>query len=209
MSFLFGGARATPDNPLRALQSQVRSSVRASDREIARLDREERFLMTQLKKLGNVQQIDSARLKAKELVRLRAHRVRLTGLKAGLSGLSQQLGEVGTNHKIQETLGKTTEMLQKLNGQLSLVNTQRLMTEFERQTSVMAAKQEIVDDALEMAFEGDNEQAETESAVLQVLEEAGLEAACKMKSVSANDRALMQGIDDSALESRLNSLRNG
>lgn len=207
MSFLFGGARAVPENPLRALQSQVRSGVRASDREIARLDREEKALMTQLTKFGRAQMLDSARLKAKELVRLRAHRLRLTGLRAGLTGLCQQLGEVGTSHKIQETLGKTTDMLQKLNTQMSLQGTQRLMKEFERQTTLMSTKQELVDDALESAFEGDTEQADTESAVLQVLEEAGLEVACKMKGVSASGP--VSDIDATALESRLHSLRNG
>ena len=209
MSFLFGGARATSDNPIRALQTQVRTSVRTSEREIARLDREERVLLAQLKKCGSVQHIETARIKAKELVRLRAHRVRLTGLKAGLSGLSQQLGEVGTSHKIQEALGKTTEMLQKLNGQLSMVATQRLMKEFDRQTNEMSTKQEMVNDALESAFEADNEQAETEDAVLQVLEEAGLEQACRMKKVRVDALGLSQNISNSSLESRLNMLRPG
>lgn len=208
MSFLFGGGRSTTESPLKTLQNQVRSSVRASEREILRLDRDEKVLLTQLKKCGSTQQIETARLKAKELVRLRAHRMRLTGLKAGLSGLSQQLGEVGTSHKIQEALGKTTEMLQRLNGQLSLVSTQRLMKEFDRQTNEMSAKQEIVNDALESTFEGDNEVAETESAVLQVLEEAGLEEACRMHRVKTQDPSVeAQDITSSSLETRLHSLR--
>lgn len=207
MSFLFGGGRTTSDNPIRSLQTQVRNGVRTSEREIARLDREEKVLLTQLKKCGSAQHIETARIKAKELVRLRAHRVRLTGLKAGLSGLSQQLGEVGTSHKIQEALGKTTEMLQKLNGQLSLVSTQRLMKEFDRQTSEMSTKQEMVNDALESAFEAENEQAETEGAVLQVLEEAGLEQACRMKSVKFDAPVAVNDMSSSSLESRLHSLR--
>lgn len=207
MSVIFGGGKTTPENPMRTLQSQVRQSVRASDREIMRIDREEKALLGQLKKCGNAQQIEAARLKAKELVRLRAHRMRLTGLKAGMSGLSQQLSEVGSSHRIQATLAQTTSMLQKLNGQLSLVATQRLMREFERQTSMMTDKQAMVDDALESAFETDNEQAETESAVSQVLEEAGLDVACRMHSVRPTG-APAQDISDSALESRLNSLRS-
>lgn len=208
MSFLFGGGRSTSENPLRTLQTQVRSSVRTSDREIARLDREEKVLLNQLKKCGTAQHIETARLKAKELVRLRAHRLRLTSLKAGLSGLSQQLGEVGTSHKIQEALGKTTEMLQRLNGQLSLVSTQRLMRDFDRQTSEMSAKQEIVNDALESTLEGDNEIAETEDAVLQVLEEAGLEEACRMHRVKSQESgAIGHDTSNSSLESRLHSLR--
>jgi division protein CdvB (Snf7/Vps24/ESCRT-III family) len=208
MSFLFGGARTTSDNPLRALQSQVRSSVRTGDRELARLDRDEKVLLAQLKKCSSSQHIETARIKAKELVRLRAHRLRLTGLKAGLSGLSQQLGEVGASHKIQEALAKTTVMLQKLNGQLSLGGTQRMVKEFDRQTSAMSAKQEFVNDALDSAFEGDNEEVETESAVLQVLEEAGLDEACRMQRMRASgDQAGAQDVSLNSLEARLNSLR--
>lgn len=208
MSFLFGGARTTSDNPMRALQSQVKSSMRTSDREIARLEREEKVLMAQLKKCGSSQHIETARIKAKELVRLRAHRLRLTGLKAGLSGLSQQLGEVGASHKIQEALGKTTVMLQKLNGQLSLGGTQRMMREFDRQTTAMSAKQEFVNDALDSVFEGDNEEVETDSAVLQVLEEAGLDEASRMQRVRAQgDPVGAQDASHTSLEARLKSLR--
>lgn len=207
MSFLFGGARPVSDNPLRALQTQVRSGVRASDREIARLDRDEKVLLAQLKKCGTSQQIETARIKAKELVRLRAHRLRLNGLKAGLSGLSQQLGEVGASHKIQEALGKTTVMLQRLNGQLSLGGTQKMMKEFDRQTTEMSTKQEFVNDALDSAFEGDNEEVETESAVLQVLEEAGLDEACRMQRMKTSQQAGEQDISLNSLEARLHSLR--
>ena len=203
MSFLFGGARTTSDNPMRALQSQVKSSMRTSDREIARLEREEKVLMAQLKKCGSSQHIETARIKAKELVRLRAHRLRLTGLKAGLSGLSQQLGEVGASHKIQEALGKTTVMLQKLNGQLSLGGTQRMMREFDRQTTAV-----FVNDALDSVFEGDNEEVETDSAVLQVLEEAGLDEASRMQRVRAQgDPVGAQDASHTSLEARLKSLR--
>lgn len=207
MSFLFGGARPVSDNPLRALQTQVRSGVRASDREIARLDRDEKVLLAQLKKCGTSQQIETARIKAKELVRLRAHRLRLNGLKAGLSGLSQQLGEVGASHKIQEALGKTTVMLQRLNGQLSLGGAQKMMKEFDRQTTEMSTKQEFVNDALDSAFEGDNEEVETESAVLQVLEEAGLDEACRMQRMKTSQQAGEQDISLNSLEARLHSLR--
>jgi division protein CdvB (Snf7/Vps24/ESCRT-III family) len=207
MSLLFGGARPTNESPLRTLQSHVRSSVRTSDREIARLDRDEKALLAQLKKCGNSQQIETARIKAKELVRLRAHRLRLTGLKAGLSGLSQQLGEVGASHKIQEALGKTTVMLQKLNGQLSMGGAQRMMKEFERQTTEMGTKQEFVNDALDSAFEADNEEADTDSAVLQVLEEAGLDEACRMHRMKTADQSGAQELSLSSLEARLHSLR--
>jgi division protein CdvB (Snf7/Vps24/ESCRT-III family) len=208
MSFLFGGARPVGDNnPLRSLQTQVRSGVRTSDREISRLDRDEKVLLAQLKKCGTSQQIETARIKAKELVRLRAHRLRLNGLKTGLSGLSQQLGEVGASHKIQEALGKTTAMLQKLNGQLSLGGTQKMMKEFDRQTTEMATKQELVNDAMESAFEGDNEEVETESAVLQVLEEAGLDEACRMHRVKTSQLTGEHDLSLNSLEARLNSLR--
>jgi len=195
------------NNPLRSLQTQVRSGVRASDREIARLDRDEKVLLAQLKKCGSSQHLETARIKAKELVRLRAHRMRLTGLKAGLSGLSQQLGEVGASHKIQEALGKTTVMLQKLNGQLSLGGTQRLMKEFDRQTTEMSTKQEFVNDALDSAFEGDNEEVETESAVLRVFEEAGLDEACRMQRMKTSQCVGGQELSLDSLEARLNSLR--
>ena len=207
MAFLFGGAReAGAKNPIRDLQTQVRGSVRASDRELLRIEREEKALLAQLKKCGSAERIDEARVKARELVRVRAHRARLSGLKTGLSGLARQLGEMGSSHRMQETLAQTTLMLQRLNGQLGLAGTQRMMMEFERQSSQLSAKQEVVDDALESAFEADNEQADADDAVLRVLEEAGLEEACRVFRFKTQQPDGEPSIED--LDSRLRAIRS-
>lgn len=211
MACVFGGQKPEAGNPLKCLQAQLRQSLRASDREVMRIDRDEKLLMKQLRACASTQHIETARLKAKELVRLRAHRLRLTGLKAGLSGLSQQINEVGSSQRIASTLAQTTQMMQKMNSQLSLVATHRLMKEFERQTAIITDKQGVIDDTLESAFETDNEQEQTEAAVSRVLEEAGLGEAHRMGSVTGTaHKSLLSShdISDGALESRLNSLRN-
>ena len=211
MSFLFGGARdpARGGNTARELQSTVRSGVRSTEREISRIEREEKILLAQLKKCGTPDKLEDARLKARELVRCRAHRARLNRLKTGLTGLSRELSEINSSHKIHETLARTTLMLQKLNGQLGVAGAHRMMIEFEKQSTQMAAKQEIVDEALESAFEGDNEDADVDGAILRVLEEAGLEDACKMHRLQHAMPVSPRGenLDVSDLDARLRALK--
>lgn len=175
MAFLFGGARQTSTTTIKDYQRKAASSARAMEREISRMDARESALQRELAKSAKESRIDTATAKAKEIVRLRAHKARLYTVKAHMTGLAQHLQAVQTTGKIQETMAMTTQMLQTLNSRFDAVSVSRMLNEFEKQNAQMQAKQELIDDTLDSGFEADGENDECANAVTDVLNEAGLD----------------------------------
>lgn len=175
MAFLFGGARQTSTTTIKDYQRKAASSARAMEREISRMDAREIALQRELAKSAKESRIDTATAKAKEIVRLRAHKARLYTVKGHMTGLAQHLQAVQTTGKIQETMAMTTQMLQTLNMRFDAVSVSRMLSEFEKQNAQMQAKQELIDDTLDSGFEADGENDECANAVTDVLNEAGLD----------------------------------
>lgn len=204
MAFLFGGARKESTDSLRDYQRKIAGSARGMEREIRRLDLQEKGMLRELAKHAKESQIDLATSKAKEMVRLRAHRARLRTMKENMTGLSQQLQTVQSSAKMQETIAVTAKMLQGLNARFDVSNVARMLVEFEKQNVLMAQKQELVDETLDSAFEVDGEADATSEAVLDVLQEAGLDLRGRLGG-SLGQRE--EEIGD--LDERLQRLRTG
>jgi len=190
---------------MQELQRQIRHSVLGLEREAMRLDREENSMRSALTKLGKENKMDQATSKAKEMVRLRAHRARIYRMRENMSGLGQQLQTVQGSQRIQETVALTCKMLHGLNARFDASSVARMLAEFEKQNALFANKQEIIDDTLDQAFEVDGELDATSEAVLEVLEEAGLDVRSRMGEASAGRNEPV----DADLEARLQKLREG
>jgi charged multivesicular body protein 2A len=204
MSWLFGGARPACKDSLRDYQRRIASSARGMEREIKKQDAQELRLQRELGKCAQEGKIEQATTKAKEMVRLRAHRGRLYTMKEHMAGLAQQLQTVQSSAKMQETIAVTARMLQSLNARFDAPSVARMLAEFEKQNVLIANKQEIVEDTLDNAFEVDGEADATSEAVLDVLQAAGLDLRGKLASSRAEQA---DGLED--LDGRLQRLRTG
>ena len=207
MAFLFGGARQTSTTTVKDYQRKAASSARAMEREISRMDSREGALQRELAKSAKESNIDTATAKAKEIVRLRAHKARLYTVKGHMTGLAQHLQAVQTTGKIQETMAMTTQMLQTLNTRFDAVSVSRMLTEFEKQNAHMQAKQELIDDTLDSGFEADGESDECTNAVTDVLNEAGLDTRARLGPL--HHQSMHSASADMDIAQRLERLRTG
>lgn len=205
MAFLFGGSRPSGKDSLRDYQRQIASNARGMEREVARLDLQEKSLQRDLAKCAAENKIDTATIKAREMVRLRAHRSRVQSMKGHMTGLAQQLQTVQSTTKIQETIAMTARMLQGLNARFDAGSVARMLAEFEKQNILMANKQEVVEDTLDCTFEVDGEQEATNEAVLGVLQEVGLDVQNRLKGPAGRDQVVPE--DGESFEARLQRLR--
>ena len=89
MSF-FGGKPKTTDQIMREQRRQLGANQREIDREILKLDRQEKQLTVEIRKLAASGQNASARTLAKELVRVRKQKEQLLKTKSTLSGVSHK-----------------------------------------------------------------------------------------------------------------------
>jgi charged multivesicular body protein 2A len=195
MAFLFGGGRPSGQDSLRDYQRKIAGSARGMGREIAKLDAQEKVMLRELSKCGSEGKLEVATTKAKEMVRLRAHRARLYTMKGNMAGLAQQLQTVQSSAKIQETIALTAKMLQGLNARFDAPSVARMLAEFEKQNALITHKQEVVDDTLDSAFEVDGEGDATNDAVLDVLQEAGLDLRNRLAPTSSRVPADVEDLD--------------
>jgi len=206
MSFVFGGAKRENTQTVRDYQRKVAWNARGMDREVAKLDQREGVLRKELAWCAKEGKMDAATGKAKEIVRLRAHRERLRSVGSHMTGLAQQLQSVHTTGKVQEMISDTVGMLHTLNGKLDAVGVARMLADFERQSTQMQAKQELMQDALDSGFEADGEAEDCNEAVINVLEEVGLDMRSQLGGAAARAQPAVP-VNEEELAARLERLR--
>jgi charged multivesicular body protein 2A len=123
-----------------------------------------------------------------------------------MTGLAQQLQSVHTTGKVQEMISDTVGMLHTLNGKLDAVGVARMLADFERQSTQMQAKQELMQDALDSGFEADGEAEDCNEAVINVLEEVGLDMRSQLGGVAARAQPAVP-VNEEELVARLERLR--
>ena len=203
MAFLFGGGRKPETDTVKDYQRKVASGARGLQREAARMDTREAVLRRELDRCVKQGQIDEAKGKATEMVRLRAHRDKLRRMGVHLQGLGQQLSEVHSSARMQEIIGATARILHTLNTRVDAGTMQRMLADYERQTSLIATKSDMVGDALDTMFEVDGEDQASSETVSLVLKEAGLDLAARL-----HDPPCPGGeTSDEGLVARLQALR--
>lgn len=97
----------------------------------------------------------------------------------------------------------------KMNKTMNMPQLQQVMRDFERESGVMDAKQEMMDDMIDGAMEDEDDEQEAEDMVSQVLEELGLAAGSGLAEpdMTAPVSAQAAPAEDENLMARLNALR--
>jgi len=201
MSFLFGGASPNKKNLIKEYQKDLRNSMRSIDREESKAASQEKILVANINRLAKERRFDICKAKAKELIRLRAHRSRLVTIKGYVSTLQYQLASVQSAKVVQETMAKTTHLLCSLNTEVDAKAIHNMLLEFERQSLAFGNKQEVLEETLDGIFKVENEQECTDEAMASVFQELGLEI-----KMGLENSGVHYTIPVSELEARLQSL---
>ena len=215
MSFLFGGAKPAETsassktaNPFREHQRDLRHGIRSLEREDIKAAREERVFKAEILKLARDQRLDLCKAKAREMIRLRCHRSRLTTIKFHMNSLAQQLSTMQSLQQLQAIMGRTTRLLQGLNRSMDPRAVHRMLCEFERQNTLMTDSQEVLQETLDSVFETEDEAAATDDAMAQVFLELGLDLQGKLAPLSTGHSSLPSGPPTTEdLDERLERLR--
>jgi hypothetical protein len=208
MAFLFGGgaARATRQDPVKEYQRELRHAQRSMDREDQKAAAQEKALLADIVRQAKERKLDQCKARVRELVRLRGHRGRITAMKGHMTSLGQQLSTVQSAKSMQTIMAKTTRLLQGLNKHMDAKAVQRMLYEYERQSTAFTDSQEIVEENLDSMFEADGEQEAIDDAMRGVFEELGLDLSVSMAQARAGT-SVQDGVDIADIEARLSRLR--
>jgi len=211
----------TAKEAARETKREVRSAQRGMDREIRELDRQEKTVLMDIKKrakIAGVSKSDSAlRALSKQLVQVRQSKDQLQNSKSQIGSLSLKATAMASQVAAATAVGNVTSAMGAANNAINIGKMTKEMAEFMKQNETMDLKEELFNDALADAFDGEDVEEEADAVTDQVLAELGLELAGQMEGINVpsaappvseeekmeND-ALASQIPD--LQSRLNAL---
>lgn len=73
-----------------------------------------------------------------------------------------------------EAMRNVTKAMSQMNKRINLPGIQKIMTDFQKESQVMDMKEEIMNDVMDDAMAGEDDEAESDEIVQQVLDEIGV-----------------------------------
>lgn len=174
LEWLFG-KRVTPEEMLRRNQRALNKAMRDLDRERARMEQQEKKIITDIKKMAKEGQMDAVKIMAKDLVRTRRYVKKFMLMKANIQAVSLKIQTLRSQNAMAQAMKGVTKAMQNMNRQLNLPQIQRILQEFEKQSEIMDMKEEMMNDAIDDAMEDEGDEEESDAVVSQVLDELGLQ----------------------------------
>ncbi|KDR14708.1 charged multivesicular body protein 2a [Zootermopsis nevadensis] len=174
LEWLFG-KRLTPEELLRRNQRALNKAMRDLDRERARMEQQEKKIITDIKKMAKEGQMDAVKIMAKDLVRTRRYVKKFMLMKANIQAVSLKIQTLRSQNAMAQAMKGVTKAMQNMNRQLNLPQIQRILQEFEKQSEIMDMKEEMMNDAIDDAMEDEGDEEESDAVVSQVLDELGLQ----------------------------------
>ncbi|EJT47505.1 hypothetical protein A1Q1_03617 [Trichosporon asahii var. asahii CBS 2479] len=150
----------TPEERVREWRQKLRGEERKLDREIRNLDLATSKSRSELKQLAKRNDVKSARILAKDIVRSNKQRDRLVSSKARLNSVQMQLQHQLSMVKVTGAFQKSTEIMKSTNALVKLPQLNATM----RQMSMEMMKSGIMEEMMEETMEGlDDEELEEEA----------------------------------------------
>ncbi|XP_069362398.1 charged multivesicular body protein 2a isoform X1 [Maniola hyperantus] len=174
MEWLFGH-RMTPEEMLRKNQRALNKAMRDLDRERMKMEQQEKKVIADIKKLAKDGQMDAVKIMAKDLVRTRRYVRKFMLMKANIQAVSLKIQTLKSQSSMAQAMRGVTRAMASMNRQLNVPQIQKILQEFEKQSEIMDMKEEMMNDSIDEAMEGDEDEEESDAVVSQILDELGLQ----------------------------------
>ena len=169
------GRQKTPREVLREHKRSLDRAIRELDRERMGMQRQEKMLVVEMKKLAKAGQMGSVKVMARDLVRCRQNVTKFYALRSSLQSVKMRIDTMRSQEAMTHALQGVTQALRGMNQRVNMPGMQRLMMEFERQNEYSEQVQEMAGETLDDAMAMSDEEEETEEVVAQVLDEIGID----------------------------------
>merc|ERR1711937_133060 len=205
----FFGKKKTVEQQMREQDREMRRVNRGLERDRGQLDKEEKKLEAEIKKMAKQGNKEACGVLAKQLVNLRKQKTRSYAAGAKMNSIQAQTKIMHTNTKMAQSMGKTTKTMQAINKTMDPQKVAKTMQQFERENMKMGMSEELMNDAIEAAFEGSDEEEETNAVIDKVLDEIGIDSIGQMsRAPQVNSRGPAQAdtVTDDEIEKQLKAL---
>ncbi|CAI8035434.1 Charged multivesicular body protein 2a [Geodia barretti] len=130
MDRLFG-KRKTPEELLRQNQRALNKVMRELDRERDQLERQEKKLVVDIRKMVKSGQMEAVKIMAKDL------------------GIALKIQTLKSQAAMANAMKGVTKALRSMNKKMNLPQLQKVMMQFERESEIMDLKEETISDTID------------------------------------------------------------
>lgn len=214
MSFLFG-RKKSPEEMLKQNQRALTRAMRDLDREKTGLERQEKKIIMDIKKMAKQGEMAAVKTMAQDLVRTRRYCKKFMLMKANIQAISLKMTTLRAQGKMGDAMKSVTKTMKIMNKQMNMPQMQKIMMEFEKETDMMDMKEEMMNDIVDDVMGEEDDEEESNALVNQVLDELGLSLGDELNAVptaggslAGSKQAQASTSDaDADLQARLDNLR--
>ncbi|XP_062371317.1 charged multivesicular body protein 2b isoform X3 [Cinclus cinclus] len=203
----------TADNIIKEQNRELRGTQRAISRDRAALEKQEKQLELEIKKMAKTGNKEACKVLAKQLVQLRKQKNRTYAVSSKVTSMSTQTKVMNSQMKMAGAMSATAKTMQAVNKKMDPQKTLQTMQNFQKENMKMEMTEEMINDTLDDIFDASDEEEESQDIVNQVLDEIGIEISGKMAKAPSAARGLPSAsasttgtISDEEIERQLKAL---
>ena len=167
--------KKTPQEIAKENKRVIDRSTRHLERERKKLEKEEPKILGDIKKLATKGLHGPAKIRAKDLARLRNQVSQLYMIGSQLKGINMQLAGVSGNAAVMEALQKSTEAITAVEGSMSVKDIMNMLKDYSKESEKLGMKQEMMGDAMEDVLDTGDVDAEGEKIYSQICDDINVD----------------------------------
>ncbi|KAM4561699.1 charged multivesicular body protein 2Ba [Fundulus diaphanus] len=206
--------KKTVDDVIKEQSKELRGTQRQITRDRAALEKQEKQMEMEIKKMAKSGNKEACKILAKQLVQLRKQKNRTYAVSSKVTSMSTQAKVMNSQMKMAGAMSTTAKTMQAVNKKMDPQKTLKTMQDFQKENMKMEMTEDMINDTLDDIFEESGDEEESQDIVNQVLDEIGIEISGKMvrapaagKNVpSAAASSKKAAISDDEIERQLRAL---
>lgn len=190
--------KKTVDDVIKEQTKELRGTQRQITRDRTALERQEKQLEAEIKKMAKSGNREACTILAKQLVQLRKQKNRTYAVSSKVTSMTAQTKLMNSQMKMAGAMSSTAKTMQAVNKKMDPQKTLKTMQDFQKENMKMGMTEDMINDTLDEIFDESGDEEETQGIVDQVLDEIGIEISGKM----ARTPAAGKGVPSAAASSK-------
>ncbi|KAK1167722.1 charged multivesicular body protein 2b-like [Huso huso] len=205
--------KKTVDDVIKEQNRELRGTQRQIARDRAALEKQEKQMELEIKKMAKSGNKGACIILAKQLVQLRKQKNRTYAVSSKVTSMSTQTKVMSSQMKMAGAMSTTAKTMQTVNKKMDPQKTLQTMQNFQKENMKMEMTEEMLNDTLDEIFNESGDEEESQDIVNQVLDEIGIEISGKMVNAPSASKNLPSAstskattISDEEIERQLKAL---
>uniref|UniRef100_A0A8B9JEA1 Charged multivesicular body protein 2Ba n=1 Tax=Astyanax mexicanus TaxID=7994 RepID=A0A8B9JEA1_ASTMX len=162
---------------------ELRGTQRQITRDRAALEKQEKQMEMEIKKMAKTGNREACKILAKQLVQLRKQKNRTYAVSSKVTSMSTQTKVMNSQMKMAGAMSTTAKTMQTVNKKMDPKKTLQTMQDFQKENLKMEMTEDMINDTLDEIFNESGDEEECQDIVNQVLDEIGIEISGKVKKL--------------------------